>query len=166
MIYKRISVLAVIMTHGIIAMLSRRGCSSSKLLLARAFTTTAVNNNKLDTTTRRGSATTSGQLLLPRNHQAHASAIFPAASSSSSTQQRFLSSSTVEEDLDAALDNILGDVTKQEKVHMNGSKPMPKALVEQVRTSNVMLKLLPLLVIPTLTYSLLSSPFFFPGRSH
>jgi hypothetical protein len=46
---------------------------------------------------------------------------------------------TVEEDLDAALDDILGDAFKQARdygvqpgTHIEGSKPMPKTLVEEV----------------------------------
>jgi hypothetical protein len=45
---------------------------------------------------------------------------------------------TVEEELDAALDGILGDAFKEAEggvapgTHMEGSKPMPKTLVEVV----------------------------------
>lgn len=46
---------------------------------------------------------------------------------------------TVEEDLDAALDDILGDAFKEARdygvqpgTHIEGSKPMPKTLVEEV----------------------------------
>jgi ATP-dependent RNA helicase DDX21 len=50
--------------------------------------------------------------------------------------RRFMSSggiSAVEEDLDAALDDILGDITADDKAeHMKDSQPMPPSLVEVV----------------------------------
>lgn len=56
---------------------------------------------------------------------------------------------TVEEDLDAALDDILGDTIEEVEssngiavdatgTHIEGSHPIPKALVEKVSTSGYM----------------------------
>lgn len=138
MICKRTTVLAVIMTHGMIAMLntiSRRGPTATSLLV-RAFTTTTTTPTstvlQLDGTSRARAST----------HRRPAGTTFhQQAASASFTQHllsRFLSTSTtVEEDLDAALDTILGDMGKVEKVHMNGAKPMPKTFIEQVRYRHI-----------------------------
>ena len=52
----------------------------------------------------------------------------------------FTTQATVEEDLDAALDDILGGAFKESNgvepgTHIEGSHPMPKTLVEQVSAS-------------------------------
>jgi len=142
MIFKQISVLALIMTHGFISLLSKRSSTVQILHVAKAFSTSTISINNLDGTSARNNRNTvTGNLLVNNKNGVTISdpAVFPL--NARTVSARFMSA-TVEEDLDTALDNILGDVydskngkkngKKNGEAHMEGSKPMPKELVEQV----------------------------------
>lgn len=113
------------MTHGVLAFLSRRGSSSSRLLFARAFTTVALD----------GSARPS-RLVAPFAGLKPSFPVeaFPPAVSSSSSLRLF--SSSVEEDLDAALETILGDV-KKENPRRNGESNRVTNGASAPRAANV-----------------------------
>lgn len=138
--------LSLIMTHAfLVSWLGRSSRPSSKgrLLVARAFSTRTTTTR---TSRRTGAVATNedrnyGFLstalpgTIPRQHALLSSSL----SSSTTATRRWMSTITEEQDLDEALDQILGDAAaKKAPKPTNGSvqhigAPMPKTLVEQVR---------------------------------
>jgi hypothetical protein len=120
--------LALIMSHAFLSLLSPS--KSAKLMVARAFTTNSHASQLLSTRTCRLAGS-----------PAFATTISPARRLYMSTSRV---AADVEEDLDAALDDILGEAMLEAEeplnmskgVHMEDSRPMPKKLMEKV--SNVM----------------------------
>jgi hypothetical protein len=123
--------LALIMSHAFLALLSPS--KSAKLMVARAFTTNSHASHLLSTRTCR----------LPGAPAFATTTTSPASRLYTSTSHV---AANVEEDLDAALDDILGEALQEAEEpldtskggHIEGAKPMPAAVVELV--SHVMFR--------------------------
>ena len=118
MVLGRVSVLTAVMTHAFISYLSR---GSSSRLLVRAL----VPNHHVHKSRH---ALTAVLVRSGTRSRPFLSAARTFSSSLGSTVEK------VEEDLDAALNDILSErFSEGEEEHMEGSHPMPAELVEKVR---------------------------------
>jgi len=137
----------LLMTHALVAFLSSSRRASVQLV-ARALTTTTTNTATNSFLSTRRSSVVAQQPLHNTNDFANAVVRLPRHHHQQQRQSRcFVAGASVDEDLDAALDEILGNAFAEaeagskeesssfldaaEKNHMEGSKPMPQTLMKE-----------------------------------